>query len=54
MSVGFWQLLLILLIILILFGKGRVSDVMKDLGKGIKSFKEGLKDNENSNKEDKK
>jgi sec-independent protein translocase protein TatA len=42
MSVGIWQLLLIFLIILLLFGAGRLPQVMKDLGQGIKNFKKEL------------
>lgn len=44
MSIGFSQLLIILLIILVLFGAGKLPQVMSDLGKGLKSFKEGMKD----------
>ena len=49
MSVGIWQLLLIFLIILLLFGAGRLPQVMKDLGIGIKNLKKELKDEENNN-----
>lgn len=43
MSVGIWQLVLILAIVFILFGAGKLPRVMGDLGKGIRSMKEGLK-----------
>ena len=43
-----WHWVIVLLVVLVLFGKGRVSDIMGDFGKGIKSFKEGL--NEEGNK----
>ena len=46
MSVGIWELILVLIIILLVFGAGKLPNVMKDLGKGIKSFKEGLKTEE--------
>ncbi len=46
MSLGFGQILIILLIILILFGAGKLPAVMKDLAKGVKSFKEGLNDDD--------
>jgi len=46
MSIGPWQLLLILLIILLLFGAGRLPNVMSDLGKGLKSFKSSIKEDE--------
>lgn len=42
MSIGFWQLILILIIVLLLFGAGKLPRVMGDLGKGIKSMKDGL------------
>ncbi len=45
MSVGFGQLLVILVIVLVLFGAGKLPQVMSDLGKGMKSFKDGMKDN---------
>ncbi len=43
-----WHWVIVLLVVLVLFGKGRVSEIMGDFGKGIKSFKEGL--NEEGNK----
>ena len=46
MSIGVWQVLLILVIVLILFGAGKLPRVMGDLAKGIKNFKSGLKDEE--------
>lgn len=46
MSVGIWQLVLILLVVLILFGAGRLPRVMGDIGKGIKSLKDGLKEDD--------
>lgn len=44
MSVGFWQLVLILAIVFVVFGAGKLPKVMGDLGKGIKSLKDGLKE----------
>lgn len=43
MSIGIWELLLILAIVFVLFGAGKLPQVMADLGKGVKSLKEGLK-----------
>jgi sec-independent protein translocase protein TatA len=43
MSVGIWQLVLILVIILLIFGAGKLPKVMKDVGKGVKNLKDGLK-----------
>lgn len=42
MSIGFWQLILILIIVLLVFGAGKLPRVMGDLGKGVRSLKEGL------------
>jgi sec-independent protein translocase protein TatA len=44
MSIGIWQVVLVLLIVLIIFGAGKLPAVMGDLAKGIKSFKSGLKE----------
>ena len=37
-----WHWLIVLLVVMLLFGAGRISGVMGDLGRGIKSFKKGL------------
>ena len=42
MGIGWPQLLLIAVLILVLFGRGRISEMMGDFGKGIKSFKQGM------------
>ncbi|TNE32724.1 MAG: twin-arginine translocase TatA/TatE family subunit [Alphaproteobacteria bacterium] len=42
MSLGPWQLIIIALVILVLFGRGRISEMMGDFGKGINSFKKGM------------
>jgi sec-independent protein translocase protein TatA len=44
MSIGIWQVVLILLIVLVIFGAGKLPSVMGDLAKGVKNFKAGLKD----------
>jgi sec-independent protein translocase protein TatA len=44
MSIGVWQVVLILLIVLIIFGAGKLPAVMGDLAKGVKNFKAGIKD----------
>lgn len=43
MSIGIWQLILILVIALLVFGAGKLPRAMGDLGKGIRSLREGLK-----------
>ena len=52
MSIGIWQIVLILAIVLILFGAGKIPRVMGDVAKGIKNFKSGMKE-EASKDEDK-
>lgn len=44
MSIGVWQVVLILAIVLIIFGAGKLPKVMGDVAKGVKNFKSGLKD----------
>ncbi len=44
MSIGIGQLLLILLIILLIFGAGKLPSVMSDLGKGLKAFRKEIKE----------
>ena len=39
-----WHWIIVLLVVLVLFGRGRVSEIMGDFGKGIKSFKQGMAD----------
>jgi sec-independent protein translocase protein TatA len=43
-SVGLPEILLIALVALLLFGAGRIADIGKGLGQGIKNFKQGLKE----------
>lgn len=42
MSIGIWQVILVLCIVMILFGAGKLPKVMGDFAKGIKAFKKGL------------
>ena len=50
MSIGIWQVVLILMIVLILFGAGKLPKVMGDVAKGVKSFKAGMKDDDEDDK----
>jgi sec-independent protein translocase protein TatA len=43
-SFSIWHWLVVLAIVLVLFGRGRVAEIMGDFGKGIKSFKQGIND----------
>ncbi|NDE91284.1 MAG: twin-arginine translocase TatA/TatE family subunit [Alphaproteobacteria bacterium] len=50
MGLSFWHLLIVLAVILIVFGAGKLPNVMGDLGRGIRSFKEGLEGKEDETK----
>ena len=48
-----WHWLILLVVVLVLFGgKGKISSLMGDVGKGIKSFKKGIKDEIDANASD--
>jgi sec-independent protein translocase protein TatA len=42
MTPGPWQIALVVLLVLILFGRGKISQLMGDVAKGIKNFRKGL------------
>lgn len=46
MSIGVWQVVIVLVIVLIIFGAGKLPHVMGDVAKGIKNFKKGMADDE--------
>lgn len=45
-SFSIWHWMIVLVIVLLLFGRGKISEVMGDVAKGVKSFKRGLSDEE--------
>lgn len=51
MSFGIWQILLIVLLVLLLFGAGKLPSVMGDLAKGVKNFKKGLDEDDDEKRE---
>ena len=53
MTPSIWQLLIVLVIVLLLFGRGKIPQLMGDMAKGIKSFKRGMDDEEKKNEVDK-
>ena len=53
-SLGFWEIVLIVLVVILLFGGKKIPELMRGLGKGVKNFKEGMKDVEKDVKEIKK
>ncbi len=46
MGLSIWHILLVLVVVLVLFGAGKLPQVMGDLGKGIRSFKAGMSEDE--------
>lgn len=45
-SFSLWHWIIVLLIVVLLFGRGRIAEIMGDFGKGVKSFKQGISDEE--------
>lgn len=48
MGPGIWQILIVVVLVLLVFGAGRLPRVMEDLAKGIKSFKKGMADDDST------
>ena len=42
MTIGFWQIAIVVALVVLLFGRGKISELMGDVAKGIKSFKKGM------------
>ena len=42
MGVSFWQIGIVVILVVLLFGRGKISSLMGDVAKGIKSFKKGM------------
>ena len=42
MSIGVWQIAIVVILVVLLFGRGKISSLMGDVAKGIKSFKKGM------------
>ena len=49
MSPSIWQILIVVVLILLVFGAGRLPRIMEDLAKGIKSFKKGMSESDDPN-----
>ena len=43
-NIGVWEVLIIAFVVLLIWGGKKIPELMKGLGKGVKSFKEGMKD----------
>ena len=46
MGISFWQILIVVALLVILFGRGKISELMGDVAKGVKSFKKGINDDD--------
>jgi sec-independent protein translocase protein TatA len=49
-GLSLWHIIIVALVILVLFGRGKVSDLMGDFGKGVSSFKKGISEADEMNK----
>ncbi len=54
MGISLWQVVIVVVLVFLLFGAGRLPRVMEDIAKGIKSFKKGIAEDDtpNNKKED--
>ena len=52
MHIGITEIIIIALIVLLLFGGKKIPELMKGLGKGVKSFKDGMKEGDEAEKKD--
>lgn len=48
MGISIWQILIIAVVVVLLFGRGKISELMGDVAKGIKSFKKGLNEDDDA------
>ena len=53
MSIGIWQIAIVVILVVLLFGRGKISSLMGDVAKGIKSFKKGMASDTNDESEPK-
>ena len=53
MSIGIWQIAIVVILVVLLFGRGKISSLMGDVAKGIKSFKKGMATDASENTEPK-
>ena len=49
MGISFWQIAIVVVLVVLLFGRGKISSLMGDVAKGIKSFKKGMSDDSSIN-----
>ena len=53
MSIGIWQIAIVVILVVLLFGRGKISSLMGDVAKGIKSFKKGMASDANDDSDPK-
>ena len=53
MSIGIWQIAIVVILVVLLFGRGKISSLIGDVAKGIKSFKKGMASDTNEDSEPK-
>ena len=46
MGISFWQIIIVVALLVILFVRGKISELMGDVAKGVKSFKKGMSDDD--------
>ena len=51
-GISFWQIAIVVVLVVLLFGRGKISSLMGDVAKGIKSFKKGMSDDTTTNNQD--
>ena len=53
MGISFWQIIIVVALLVILFGRGKISELVGDVAKGVKSFKKGINDDDDPKSLDK-
>ena len=52
MGISFWQIAIVVVLVVLLFGRGKISSLMGDVAKGIKSFKKGMSEDSSTTNQD--
>ena len=52
MGISFWQIAIVVVLVVLLFGRGKISSLMGDVAKGIKSYKKGMSDDTSTTNQD--
>ena len=52
MGISFWQIAIVVVLVVLLFGRGKISSLMGDVAKGSKSFKKGMSDDTSTTNQD--